>query len=141
MSRHTKALHLAISSGTPSPRATLSRRATRSFSASRSPRSGLFCACELCRKDGENADVQNLGLYGERIGTFSMVCSSSEEKDRVLSQLKRVIRPLYSSPPMQYVHTLPSPSQRLPHSPLSAPRFLSRLCRARFFGAKQSIEG
>ena len=31
-----------------------------------------------------------------------MVCASPEEKERVLSQVKRVIRPLYSSPPMQY---------------------------------------
>jgi aspartate aminotransferase len=39
-------------------------------------------------------------LYGERAGTFSMVTSSPEERERVLSQIKRVIRPLYSSPPM-----------------------------------------
>jgi aspartate/tyrosine/aromatic aminotransferase len=32
-----------------------------------------------------------------------MVCSSPEEKERVLSQVKRVIRPLYSSPPLQCV--------------------------------------
>ncbi|GFZ51304.1 Transaminase A [Saitozyma sp. JCM 24511] len=44
--------------------------------------------------------AKNLGLYGERAGTFSMVCSSPEEKERVLSQVKRVIRPLYSSPPL-----------------------------------------
>ncbi|KAL1408664.1 aspartate transaminase aat1 [Vanrija albida] len=44
--------------------------------------------------------AKNLGLYGERAGTFSMVTSSVEEKERVLSQLKRVIRPLYSSPPL-----------------------------------------
>ncbi|EJT48226.1 aspartate transaminase [Trichosporon asahii var. asahii CBS 8904] len=44
--------------------------------------------------------AKNLGLYGERAGTFSMVCASVDEKDRVLSQLKRVIRPLYSSPPL-----------------------------------------
>lgn len=44
--------------------------------------------------------AKNLGLYGERAGTFSMVTSSPEERERVLSQIKRVIRPLYSSPPM-----------------------------------------
>lgn len=44
--------------------------------------------------------AKNLGLYGERAGTFSMVCSSTQERDRVLSQLKRIIRPLYSSPPL-----------------------------------------
>lgn len=32
-----------------------------------------------------------------------MVVSSSEEKERVLSQLKRIIRALYSSPPIQWV--------------------------------------
>ena len=50
--------------------------------------------------------AKNLGLYGERIGTFSMVCKTTEEKDRVMSQVKRVIRPLYSSPPLQWVPTL-----------------------------------
>ncbi|BEI81129.1 hypothetical protein CcaverHIS002_0202890 [Cutaneotrichosporon cavernicola] len=44
--------------------------------------------------------AKNLGLYGERAGTFSMITSSPEERERVVSQLKRVIRPLYSSPPL-----------------------------------------
>ncbi|OCF35937.1 aspartate aminotransferase [Kwoniella heveanensis CBS 569] len=44
--------------------------------------------------------AKNLGLYAERAGTFSMVVSSAEEKERVLSQVKRIIRPLYSSPPI-----------------------------------------
>lgn len=44
--------------------------------------------------------AKNLGLYAERAGTFSMVLRSTEERDRVLSQLKRIIRPLYSSPPL-----------------------------------------
>lgn len=44
--------------------------------------------------------AKNLGLYGERAGTFSMIVSSNEEKQRVQSQLKRIIRPLYSSPPI-----------------------------------------
>jgi aspartate aminotransferase len=44
--------------------------------------------------------AKNLGLYGERAGTFSMITSSPDEKERVVSQLKRVIRPLYSSPPL-----------------------------------------
>ncbi|WRT70900.1 uncharacterized protein IL334_007899 [Kwoniella shivajii] len=44
--------------------------------------------------------AKNLGLYAERAGTFSMITSSPEEKERVLSQVKRVIRPLYSSPPV-----------------------------------------
>lgn len=44
--------------------------------------------------------AKNLGLYGERAGTFSMIVRSPEQRERVLSQLKRVIRPLYSSPPL-----------------------------------------
>lgn len=41
-----------------------------------------------------------MGLYGERVGAFSLVCSSPEEKSRVDSQLKIVVRPLYSNPPV-----------------------------------------
>ena len=71
----------------------------------------------------QSLTAENLGLYGERIGTFSMVCSSPEEKDRVLSQLKRVIRPLYSSPPMQYV---------------SIP-FLDHFCLSLGFGGRRRV--
>lgn len=41
-----------------------------------------------------------MGLYGERIGAFSVVCSSPEEKARVDSQIKIIVRPLYSNPPV-----------------------------------------
>ena len=44
--------------------------------------------------------AKNFGLYGERVGTLSAVCDDKEEADRVLSQLKILIRPLYSSPPI-----------------------------------------
>lgn len=44
--------------------------------------------------------AKNMGLYGERIGAFSIVCSSAEEKARVDSQIKIVVRPLYSNPPV-----------------------------------------
>ena len=40
------------------------------------------------------------GLYGERVGAFSIVCESEEEKKRVDSQLKILVRPLYSNPPV-----------------------------------------
>lgn len=43
--------------------------------------------------------AKNMGLYGERIGALSVVCQTSEEALDVLSQLKRVIRPMYSHPP------------------------------------------
>ena len=44
--------------------------------------------------------LQNMGLYGERVGAFSVVTGSSEEKERVDSQLKILVRPLYSNPPV-----------------------------------------
>ena len=44
--------------------------------------------------------AKNFGLYGERVGALSVVCESEEEKDRVLSQLKILIRPMYSNPPV-----------------------------------------
>lgn len=43
--------------------------------------------------------AKNLGLYGERIGMLHVVCSAAETAKAVLSQLKLVIRPMYSSPP------------------------------------------
>lgn len=44
--------------------------------------------------------AKNMGLYGERVGAFSMVCSSKEEAQRVMSQMKIIIRPTYSNPPI-----------------------------------------
>jgi len=44
--------------------------------------------------------AKNLGLYGERIGMLHVVCSSADAAKNVLSQLKMVIRPMYSSPPI-----------------------------------------
>jgi aromatic-amino-acid transaminase len=42
---------------------------------------------------------KSFSLYGERVGALSVVCSSKEEADRVLSQLKIMIRTNYSNPP------------------------------------------
>ncbi|MEP6739438.1 MAG: amino acid aminotransferase [Caldimonas sp.] len=42
---------------------------------------------------------KSFSLYGERVGALSVVCVSKDEADRVLSQLKRVIRSNYSTPP------------------------------------------
>ena len=42
---------------------------------------------------------KSFSLYGERVGALSVVCQSKDEADRVLSQLKRVIRTNYSNPP------------------------------------------
>ncbi|KAH9471832.1 hypothetical protein Pst134EA_033254 [Puccinia striiformis f. sp. tritici] len=44
--------------------------------------------------------AKNMGLYGERVGAFSVVCSSPEEKSKVESQVKILVRPMYSNPPV-----------------------------------------
>ena len=44
---------------------------------------------------------KNFGLYGQRIGALSVVGRDEEEAKRVVSQMKMVIRPMYSNPPRQ----------------------------------------
>ncbi|XP_054715322.1 aspartate aminotransferase, mitochondrial-like [Uloborus diversus] len=44
--------------------------------------------------------AKNMGLYGERVGAFTVVCDSKDEAQRVMSQLKIIIRPTYSNPPV-----------------------------------------
>jgi len=44
--------------------------------------------------------AKNMGLYGERAGAFSLITSSKEEAERTMSQLKILIRPMYSNPPI-----------------------------------------
>ena len=40
-----------------------------------------------------------MGLYGERTGALHFVCGTKEIAEKVLSQVKIVIRTNYSSPP------------------------------------------
>jgi aromatic-amino-acid transaminase len=42
---------------------------------------------------------KSFSLYGERVGALSVACASKEECDRVMSQIKMVIRTNYSNPP------------------------------------------
>jgi aromatic-amino-acid transaminase len=61
-------------------------------------------AVNLFMATGQNIFVstsfsKSFSLYGERVGALSVVCSSTEECSRVLSQLKIVIRTNYSNPP------------------------------------------
>lgn len=42
---------------------------------------------------------KNMGLYGERTGGFTVVCKDKDEAARVESQIKIIVRPLYSNPP------------------------------------------
>jgi aromatic-amino-acid transaminase len=61
-------------------------------------------AVQLCLAAGLDFFVatsysKSFSLYGERAGALSVVCPSKDAAARVLSQLKRVIRTNYSSPP------------------------------------------
>uniref|UniRef100_A0A4X2LU37 Aspartate aminotransferase, mitochondrial n=2 Tax=Vombatus ursinus TaxID=29139 RepID=A0A4X2LU37_VOMUR len=42
--------------------------------------------------------TKNMGLYGECVGAFTMVCKDADEAKRVESQLKILIHPMYSNP-------------------------------------------
>lgn len=44
--------------------------------------------------------AKNAGLYGERVGAFSVVCATPTAVTAIKSQLARIIRGLYSSPPL-----------------------------------------
>lgn len=62
-------------------------------------------AVRLFESDGHDycltqSFAKNMGLYGERAGAFSVVGQSKEEADRIMSQVKILIRPMYSNPPV-----------------------------------------
>ena len=59
---------------------------------------GMFIAAELDFFVATSFS-KSFSLYGERVGALSVVCASKAEAERVLSQLKRVIRTNYSNPP------------------------------------------
>jgi len=44
--------------------------------------------------------AKNLGLYGERMGMLHVVTTDAERAQVVLSQVRTIIRPMYSSPPL-----------------------------------------
>jgi len=44
--------------------------------------------------------AKNFGLYGQRVGALSFICNDPDEKERVISQLKIIARPMYSNPPL-----------------------------------------
>ncbi|KAL5466716.1 hypothetical protein EMCRGX_G030864 [Ephydatia muelleri] len=43
---------------------------------------------------------KNMGLYGERVGAVTVLCNNEQEVAAVDSQMKIIIRPLYSNPPI-----------------------------------------
>jgi aspartate aminotransferase len=55
--------------------------------------------------DGHNIALcqsfaKNFGLYGQRVGAFSILCQDADEQQRVESQLKIIARAIYSNPPL-----------------------------------------
>jgi aspartate aminotransferase len=55
--------------------------------------------------DGHNIGLcqsfaKNFGLYGQRVGQFSILCEDADEATRVESQLKIIARAVYSNPPV-----------------------------------------
>ncbi len=45
--------------------------------------------------------AKNMGLYGMRTGALHIVTGSPEEKSNMVNKLKTLIRPMYSSPPVE----------------------------------------
>jgi aspartate aminotransferase len=44
--------------------------------------------------------AKNFGLYGQRVGMFSVLCADADEAQRVDSQVKILARSMYSNPPL-----------------------------------------
>lgn len=64
-----------------------------------------IAAVRLFVKDGHEIALcqsfaKNFGLYGERIGAFTLLASSAAEAEILESQLKILVRPMYSNPPV-----------------------------------------
>jgi len=62
-------------------------------------------AVRLFIKDGHNIALaqsfaKNFGLYGERVGAFSILTDNPGETENIESQIKILIRPMYSNPPL-----------------------------------------
>ena len=75
--------------------------------------------------------AKNFGLYGERVGVLSMICDDTEEASRVLSQLKILVRAMYSNPPI-HGGRLRTPAMQRVHLPWRL------ACEAR--GQKSSVQ-
>ena len=57
-----------------------------------------------CVAKPTKAGCSYVWLKGERVGAVTAVCESKEEAERVLSQMKIIIRPMYSNPPVHGAH-------------------------------------
>jgi len=73
-----------------------------------------------------------MGLYGERVGAFSLVTANPEERAKVDSQVKIIVRPMYSNPPIhgaRIVSTILS-TPDLYHQWLVFYRYIHHFCDA-----------
>ena len=68
---------------------------------SETPKTG-FLASRLIRRT--TVSLFTPTLAGERAGAFTIVCRDEEEMARVMSQIKIIIRPMYSNPPIHGAH-------------------------------------
>ncbi|XP_017780541.1 PREDICTED: aspartate aminotransferase, mitochondrial [Nicrophorus vespilloides] len=62
-------------------------------------------AVRIFLKDGHEMALsqsfaKNMGLYGERAGTFSLITTDKESASKIMSQVKILIRAMYSNPPI-----------------------------------------
>jgi aspartate aminotransferase len=65
-----------------------------------------FCLRYLVIKDGHDVGIaqsfaKNFGLYGERVGSLTFLGANEKEAQNLESQLKILVRPMYSNPPVQ----------------------------------------
>lgn len=70
--------------------------------------------------------AKNMGLYGERAGAFSLITKSKKEMECVLSQLKIIVRPMYSNPP---IHGARIVAEILGDPELKSHWWVSKTCR------------
>ena len=91
-----------------------------------------------------SSSSKNLGLYAERTGALSIVCQSADIASKVQSQIKRVIRTIYSNPPARgakIVQTIASDPALYEawQSELTVMRVRMKGVRVKFTAALQSL--
>merc|ERR1740129_1854926 len=67
--------------------------------------------------------AKNFGLYGHRVGTYSIMCNDAEEKARVESQVKILARAIWANPPVHGARIV----QTVLDDPVLKPQWLSEV--------------
>lgn len=60
---------------------------------------GLYGKC-VCIKTSSELHLTHSTIPGERVGAATILCSNEEERKAIESQMKIIIRPMYSNPPI-----------------------------------------